>query len=439
MSGLGLCFFTAASADDRVQLDMSFCLDSALEHNRTLVQGREKIKEEESGRVVVHSRFMPHLDLTANYDALRTDRRGVTDDEISSRLRFTQRLLEFGPDLAAEVQLRADLREAIYSYQDQIYAVFSEVWRTYHLILLQDRQLAIRQQSRQGFQEVYERKQARFERRLSDEEEVLTAYLNVLNEELAINNVERAQFNNKMTLLRLIGRPIGTQVELASSEVGFTPDPDSSVQVAMGNSVQVALAEKRLEEQQRVVSEIGWDYTPNLKVGAGVEDGRRDASVNVDKDGETWGVDVESRLRLSEKETEPGPGDETQWFARVEARIPIFEGGSRVGRERLEKARERQVQVEVADLRAATELQVRQAYQSMLEAEGRQQIQEEQVRIARRRLEINQILKDKGQADESKLEQIRTQFFAAQDILFQNQATFIDRQADLRKRMGYFE
>jgi len=75
----------------------------------------------------------------------------------------------------------------------------------------------------------------------------------------------------------------------------------------------------------------------------------------------------------------------------------------------------------------------------MLEAQERQRIQEERVRIARRRLEINQILKEKGQADETLLENFRTQFFNEQDRLFQDQATYIRRIAALRRQIGHFE
>jgi outer membrane protein TolC len=75
----------------------------------------------------------------------------------------------------------------------------------------------------------------------------------------------------------------------------------------------------------------------------------------------------------------------------------------------------------------------------MLEAEEEARLQERFVRIARRRLEINQFLQEKGQADEAKLEAVRSAFFSAQDRLFSNQRTYITRQAQLRRLMGYVE
>ena len=75
----------------------------------------------------------------------------------------------------------------------------------------------------------------------------------------------------------------------------------------------------------------------------------------------------------------------------------------------------------------------------MLAAEEQQRIQHKRVYIARRRLDINQYLKDKGRADEAKLEQVRDQFFSEQDDLFDDQANYINRQTELRRLMGFVE
>ncbi|HIM55226.1 MAG TPA: hypothetical protein EYM39_00840, partial [Candidatus Latescibacteria bacterium] len=88
----------ALTAADEVPLTLPFCLASAMEHSRELIRSREQIESVRGDRVVVRSRFMPQLDLIANYDASRTDRRGDTDEHLASQLRFRQRLFEFGTD-----------------------------------------------------------------------------------------------------------------------------------------------------------------------------------------------------------------------------------------------------------------------------------------------------------------------------------------------------
>ncbi len=429
----------ALSADDGI-LSLANCLESAMQHNRELLQSRAAIRQVEGDRVVVRSRFMPHLELTTQYDAARDQLSGQPrDDQLSSALRFSQRLFEYGPDFGEEVQMRESLRQAIYTYEDQVYEVLSSVWETYHIILLQDRQIAIRRESRENFQATYERQRARFERQLATESDVLNAQLNVLNEDLALNNLERDQFNNKMALLRLIGQSIGIGVQLQSDQqVQFDIDQDRAVELAHANSVAIALASERLREQRRALAETEWQYSPDLSLNAGVEDARRNARIQLGKQGATWGVDLSSEYAISDASA-PEMRDQNRWSAQLEARIPIFEGAARSGRQTREGAVLRQREIALRDLNTSVELSVRQAYQSMLEARERQRIQEERVKIARRRLEINQILKEKGQADETLLENFRTQFFNEQDRLFQDQATYIRRIAALRRQMGYFE
>ena len=70
---------------------------------------------------------------------------------------------------------------------------------------------------------------------------------------------------------------------------------------------------------------------------------------------------------------------------------------------------------------------------------SRIRIQKKRVTIARRRLEISQVLMDKGQADEAKVESVREQVFRDQASLFKNQETYITRQGNLRQLMGYVE
>ncbi|SVD98615.1 uncharacterized protein METZ01_LOCUS451469, partial [marine metagenome] len=49
-------------------LDLRGCLDTAMSRNRELIQARERIEEVEGDRIVVRSRFMPNVQLTASYD-----------------------------------------------------------------------------------------------------------------------------------------------------------------------------------------------------------------------------------------------------------------------------------------------------------------------------------------------------------------------------------
>ena len=430
-------FATTANGDD-VAPTLPAMIDGALSGNRELAQARERIEMVRADHVVVRSRLMPRLSLSASYDGLRTGARGEVEDDISSQLLYEQRLFEFGPHAAQEVRLRSDLRNALFDYEDQVYTVLSRVWEVYHLILLKDQQIALRGASRDSFEVFLQKQTARFDVRLASEEDMLQAELNVLNEELEINSLQRQQLNDKMELLRLVGRPIGTEIDLKGELAPFVIDQNEAVEIALARDVQIGLNAQLLAEQQRVVREQRWEYAPDLSLQAGVNDGRRSAAVTIDRDSQTWGVDMAAGLSLDEARKDI-PEESATWRTQLQARFPIFEGGIRIGQEKLERARLRQIEIRLRDLRAGVDLEVRQAYQSMLEAEEKARLQERFVHIARRRLEINQFLQEKGQADEAKLEAVRSSFFSAQERLFTNQRTYIQSQARLRRLMGYVE
>lgn len=433
------CLASGVAAQQPPLLTLAYCLDAAMHDNRELVQGRQAVRQVEGDRIVLRSRFYPHLSVTASYDGERTGRDSKTDDQVASRLTFQQRLFEFGPNFTEEVQMRETLRKAIYDYEGKVRRVLGDAWQAYHLILLQERQLEVRRESLRGWEEEYRRKVSLCEQRMATEEDTLSAYLNVLNDSLAINNLELQQFSQEMELLRLIGQPLGTQVELERREVSFAVTPQQAVELALLNSLEVSVADERLREQQRVVAELGWEYAPDLTVGAGVEDGRRTASLNVKRQNSSaWGVDLQSEYNVQERPAAV-QGQRPRWFAQVGATIPIMAGGARLGHEDAARARLKSLAVGVQDLRSSVELDVRQAYQSVLEAEGQQSIQAQRAQIAKKRLDINQKLKDVGQADESLLEQVRDQYFQAQDRLFQDQQTYIKNIAALRRQMGYYE
>ena len=254
-------FATTANGDD-VAPTLPAMIDGALSGNRELAQARERIEMVRADHVVVRSRLMPRLSLSASYDGLRTGARGEVEDDISSQLLYEQRLFEFGPHAAQEVRLRSDLRNALFDYEDQVYTVLSRVWEVYHLILLKDQQIALRGASRDSFEVFLQKQTARFDVRLASEEDMLQAELNVLNEELEINSLQRQQLNDKMELLRLVGRPIGTEIDLKGELAPFVIDQNEAVEIALAGDVQIGLNAQLLAEQQRVVREQRWEYAP---------------------------------------------------------------------------------------------------------------------------------------------------------------------------------
>ena len=422
-------------------LTLVYCLDAAMQHNRELLQAREQIAQVKGDRLQVRSRFLPHLELStrlAAEDSSRFDWH-PTRDESGAQLSFSQRLFEFGPDALQDIRLREDLRQAMYAYQGLVYALLSRVWEVYQMILLQDEQLQSRRLSREAFQTLLTQQQARYERRLATEEERLTAELDLLAEDLAINGLERRRLDHQLELLRLIGQPLATGIRLEPVSRRFPQTQDEAVGLALANDVEIELLDQLVAEQRRTATEVYWEYSPDLSFEAGVAKGRNQTRLSLDKEARTWGMNLASQQRLDQQQSPGQAPAPRRWFAGFEARLPLFEGGATLGRRAREKARLRQLELRLQDARAALELQVRQAHQALAEALQQQGLQQQRAELTRRRFGIHQILKEKGQADESLLEQVRAQYFASQDSLLKSQENTVHLQAQLRRLMGYLE
>lgn len=388
------------------------------------------------------SRFLLHLDLLGGYSLTQREPEAFEEEEYKGTVRVSQRLFEFGKDMPQDVQLREARRQAVFSYENKVREVLSAVRRSFFSVLLREEQIKIRRDLLENFQKKLERAQAKRERKIVIPLDVLRAELDVLNEELKINGLLKDQFKRKMELLQLIGRPMGVTITLAGTLEDIQVVEEKAVRIALENSIQVDLAQEHMEEQKRAVRKVIWDLMPDLRLQAGVTSGKNTVGMDVTNADNTWGVDVSAEHIFTYSDSLAdivGNEDQVDRFAQVQLSLPLFDGLETKGRLKMEQATLRQLQAELKRKEDLVELDVRRAYQSLLEAREARRIQERRVEISKRRLEIQERLKEAGRIGELEIETFRTQFFRDQDQFFADQDNTIRAQEDLRKIMGWFE
>jgi outer membrane protein TolC len=130
----------------------------------------------------------------------------------------------------------------------------------------------------------------------------------------------------------------------------------------------------------------------------------------------------------------PDPG----WFAGLQMRVPVTDGGARTGRTIEARAYLNKVRAALADRKDVVELAVRQSYKVLLEQRFRVELAQENVKIERERFQIEDELRNVGRITDDQLETFRQAFFNAQDQLFSAQETLVDRQEDLRLAIRCF-
>lgn len=440
-------------------LTLDECLQSAFANSNEIKQAREQILAVGGANLINNSRFLPSIELISQYEHFRnfqSDDR--TDDTHSFSALITQRIFEYGKDNPLDISLRREQRDALFNYEDVIASVFSDVRRAFFFIQLKKQQIATRQESLEQFEKQYEIKNQRMEKNnLSTKMEVLTAYLNVLEERTAINSLEREKFNRMIGLLRLIGLPISAnKVEFKGQMDNFALDEDKfdidgMIRLALAQSSQVALSEARVAEQQRVLDQLRYEYMPDLRLRSGYQDESGKIGADLVNEDDTWGLDVFGQPDLSgAKESSrqslglfrddlPIDGPDPGWFTGLQLRIPITEGGVRTGRQIQAKALLNSDKAALEDEKDRIELNVRQDYNLLAEQKFIVDLARKKVDNESQRFMIQIQRREVGKIDDNELETFRRLYFSAQEAFFSEQGRMIDRQEDLRLAIRFFK
>jgi outer membrane protein TolC len=443
--------------DDKRTLILEECLQLAFISNNEVKQARQQILAVGGIKLTKNSRFLPTIELISQYEHFRNfQSANDTDDTYSISTRISQRILEFGKDNPLDLDLRDEQRNALFSYESQIATIFSLVRRAFFFIQLKEQQIDTRNELRKQFKKQYEIKEQRMEAgNLSVKMEVLTARLNMLNEEKVINALKRERFNRKMELLRLIGLPVGAdQVEFEGQMDSFGLgdfDIEGMIRLALAQSSDVALAEAILTEQQRLLDQLRFEYAPDLRFSGGYQAENGKIGADLTNEDDTWGLDVFGQPKipgLKEKRSQnlgifgneislsgPDPG----WFAGLQLRIPIIEGRAREGRRIEARAILTSLKADLEDRKDLIELAVRQNYKFLTEQEFQVQLAQIEVDIENERFIIKTELRDVGKITDDELETFRGKFFGAQDKFFTQQEAMIRSQENLRLAIRYFK
>jgi len=433
------------------------CLQSAFVNSNEIKQAREQILAVGGSKLINNSRFMPSVELISQYEHFRNfESDNNTDDAHSISAKISQRIFEYGKDNPLDVNLRRDQRDVLFNYEDAIASVFWQVRKAFFFIKLKEQQIATRQELLEQFKKQHEIKKQRMEENnLSTKMEVLTAYLNVLTERSAINALEREKFNRMIDLLRLVGLPVGAdKVEFEGQMDNFALDEfdmDGMILLALAQSSQVALAEAIVAERQRVLDQLRYEYLPDLRASTGYQDENGTIGADLLNEDDTWGFDIFGQPKMpGQKEGRsqslgiyrdevalggPDPG----WYAGLQLRIPITEGGARKGRQIQARAMLNSFKAALEDQKDRIELTVRQQYNFLAEQKLKVDLAQKNVDIESQRFMIQTQRRDVGKIDDDALERFRENFFRAQDGLFSEQGELIQRQENLRLAIRFFK
>ena len=435
----------AESVSQMGAVPLETCLAYSLEFNDRIQAARAAIKAVGGDALITRSRFLPHLTYDLELEDMTKPGIAATNETLHA-FHFSETIFEFGKDNPVNVTLRDEQRQSLFTYEDTVRDVLSESRKRFFTILLRERQLAERRKTLHAFEARYEQITHLEESGRVAESDVLTARLNMLNEEARINGLEREIVRKKTELLHFIGFPLGLADFTMKGEIEeFSLSVEDCVSLALRRSSTIAQYRAAVDEQMRRLREVRWDYAPSLALQSGWKDSQTAGGLQVETTQGTYSVSTfadryDGNLGGPFGQNIALPADDGQgWFVQMSVDMPIFQGLEREGRYKREKALLEQARHSLRDKIDGLEQDVRTATQTVLEHRKEVEILRETVTISTERLRVQERLKELGKISDNDLENFRQQFFNDQDSLFVEQIALVEAQEDLRLVMRYFE
>ena len=427
---------------DAGPVSLADCLAHGLEFNDRVKAARAVIRSVGGDALIANSRFLPRLVYDLSASISENAGRNFAHGAVAG---FT--LLEIGKDNPVDVSLREIERQALFRYEAAVTDVLSEVRLTFFTILLKQQQLAARGKLRDEFTARYDRIVSLEALQRVLEVDVLTAKLNVLNEESRINALKKEIQRQKMDLSHAMGLPLEmSDFDLAGGPEKLELSPEGAVSVAWRRSTRIAWARVAVFEQDRVVRQLIWDWLPDVHMQVGKSGSLGSVGVDFESVDGVYGTRPFAERVVGGRndrsfEIDPtllGPGG-LGWSWNVDLTLPIFSGLERTGRYKREKAFLERNRHLLCDVISLTERDASKAYQTVLEEAKETDILEETVRISKERFRVQERLKELGEVTDDELETFRERFFSDQDAYFVQQIRLVEAQERLRREMRYFE
>ncbi len=410
-------------------LSLADCLACCLEYNDRIQAGRAEMRSMGGEKLIAKSRFLPSLVYNLSGSAGSN-----IGGHFSQGAKAWLTLLEFGKDNPTDIALRDMQREALFGYERGTANVLSEVRLRFFRILVKKQQLAERRKLRNEFAARHDKMRKLEQARRVLEVDVLTAKLNVLNEEIRINSLEKEILREKMDLLHAMGLPVEmTDLDIKGGPEEFAVPLEESFEIALRRSTRIAEARAAVYEQDRVVRQLIYEYFPNIHIRGGYRGDSGAAGIDLLSEDDVYSAGPFAERLIDQRnqdnfESEFFTSTRSGWRGSVELELPLLKGSERKGRFLREKALLDRARHLLYNTISATELEVGKAYQAVLAEATETDILKETVRISKKRLGVQERMKEMGKITDNELETFRERFFSDQDRYFEQQIQLIEAQ-----------
>ncbi len=335
------------------RLDLRNAIAYALEHNYSILQARERIKEQEGLIVEVKAKTIPQLGLSSSYKKKDEElvQGGGSDQDWSIALEARQ-VLYAGGGISAALEAQKVSREAaLLDLKATINNALLEVRTRYYDVLLAREQITVQEQNVQLLRQQLQNAKNRFEAGTISNFEVLRAEVELANAQPEFIKAR----NRKRTSVDQLRQAIG-YVNTTPENLHKTPEFLGTLDfLPVSYDLQKSLDAARTNRPDL----LRLDRLAKA----------REAGVRIEQAGNRPTVDLIGGYQVVKKISSNSFNDSPEgWVVGVQSNWAIFDGRATAGKVAQARSRLRQSQLSAREQELAVEVQVRTALSSLQEA-----------------------------------------------------------------------
>ena len=453
LTALAVCLLFSitgtVSAQRLVSLRPARAIELALQNNERVKKAEKVVERAKANLRVSKAVYLPQVGLTGEYQRQKDG--DIDERDYLTRAQMSMLLAQFGEIPAGLDAAQEEVRKAEIEYERAKKESVHAVRNLWHNIILTQEEIEQRRaievelkKKLKGMQLKQEKKRIGFLSRLNTE-------LELSEQQLALNELQRRLDVDTAELIRLTGLDPLAQIALSQSLPDDDITLDAAVELALANSLDLRDLRGDMVRQERLAAETLWNRFPELSAEARYKD--LHLLLEQHQQGRTWDAKARydpiifDRERDASSLFQTNPRTQDGWEVRFNINIPLYDGKKTDNLRAVELAELERLQFEYTEKTKLIRVAVRRDYRAVANAKERMEIEQQRLEIREQYLRTIEHVLDEVTFDIPGYQgltfndafQAQTQFTETQRVFYQARRNYAEAKEKLRETMQWIE
>ena len=453
LTALAVCLLlsivSVVSAQRLISLQPARAIELALQNNEAVRKAEKVLERAKANLRVSKAVYLPQVGLTGEYQRQRDG--DIDERDYLTRAQMSVLLAQFGEIPQGLDAAQEEVRKAEIEYERAKKGTVHAVRNLWHNIILTQEEIEQRRaievelkEKLKGTRDKHEKKRIRYLSRLNTE-------LELSEQQLALNELQRRLDVDTAELIRLTGLDPLAQVALSQTLPDDELTLDTAVELAFVNSLDLRDLRGDIVRQERLAAETIWNRFPELSAEARYKD--LHVLLEQHQQNRTWDAKalydpvIFDRERDVSSVFEMNPRTQDGWEVRFNLNIPLYDGNKTANLRSVELAELERLQLEYTEKTKLIRVAVRRDYRAVANAKERMEIEEKRLSIREEQLRTIERVLDAVRFDIPGYQgltfndafQSQAQFTEAQRVFYQARRDYAQAKEKLRETMQWIE